>query len=505
MKKRIWLILLCLFMAAAFLPTAAFAAQTGAMQLGAGGIAKDNKVYFGQKGTTVVPWIALDDSGFLLSEYTLGTSKFRDLWDWGYYNYSTERDEESAGVLKTTMDGLYNGAGTTLFTDLERGAIEETRLAGNSMYDDSTPAVDAHLFPLSFAEAESIGWNNPLLIPKKIEAPEELAGWWWLRSSAWVQSEPDTYCVWEAGLAGLCSGEALYGVRPAFHLNLSSVLFTSAAVGGKIPAAAGGGALFEIPSATPSEWKLTLLDNDRDFTAATAALNGNTLTLAYSGAATGADEYVSAIVKDASGNVTHYGRLKNTAAAADASGTVDIDLSAVDMTDKTLYLFSEQYNGGANDDTLLPDYASELAAVSLPQRTYAITNTLTNITSDNTATCRPVSDAADYTATLTADPNYALPATITVKVGGDTLAAGATTYEYNHASGALRIYAGSITGDLEITAAGVASAPGVDSPKTGDNSTPAAVAGVMLAACAGLAGSLVIRRRRQNGSTERNA
>lgn len=454
MKRRFFAALMCLCLLLTLLPTTAFAAGTGAIQSGAGGIAKDNKVYFGQKGTTVVPWIALNGSGFLLSEYTIGISKFRQsLTDAGYYNYSTENNMEDSSNLKTVMDGLYNGGGTTLFTDLEQGAVKETTLPGNSMYNDNTPAVGAYLFPLSFSEADSIDWGNTLLQAKSIDAPEGSAGWWWLRSS---YNDDRAYYVLEEGRSDIRPIDVSLGVRPAFNLDLNSVLFTSAAVGGKIPAAAGGGAIFEISTTTPDEWKLTLLDDDRSFAAATTAVNGDVLTVAYSGATVGTNEYISAIVKDNSGNITHYGRLKNTTAATDASGTVNVDLSGVTMaaTD-TLYVFSEQYNGGTSDDTKLTDYASELVEVSQTKNAYAITNTLTNITSDNTSIYRLSSDTTtDYIATLSADTNYTLPASITVNIDGTPLTAG-TGYTYDSTSGVLTIYAASIIGDIEITAAGV--------------------------------------------------
>ena len=461
-RKRLLAILLCLCMVATLLPTTAFAAEgdkttastltPGAIQLGAGGIAKDNKVYFGQKGTTVVPWIVLDDSGFLLSEYTIGTSSFRDWEDLGYYNYSTNSNTADSSKLKDVMDGLYNGSGTTLFSDLEQGAVKETTLVGNSMYN-GIPDVPAHLFPLSYDEAANIGWGNTLLQAKSIDAPEGSAGWWWLRSS---DGHNDVFCVYEDGNHGpITPIDNTSGVRPAFNLDLNSVLFTSAAVGGKSSGAYGAAALNSVSTITPTEWKLTLLDSGRSFTAATTAVNGNTLTLSYSGAATGANEYISAIIKDNSDNITHYGRLKNTTEAADASGTVNIDLSGIDMTGKTLCVFSEQYNGGENDDTKLTDYASELVEVSQTKNAYAITNNLTNISTDNAEVYRLMGETADYTATLTADANYTLPASITVKVGGSTLTAGNNTYSYEQASGALTIYATSITGDIEITAAGV--------------------------------------------------
>ncbi|MDD6033420.1 MAG: hypothetical protein PUC47_08095, partial [Oscillospiraceae bacterium] len=121
-------LLLSLALCLSLLPTVAFAegASGGSaeIQLGTGGIQTNDVVYYGvytEDGTSYeVPWYALDTNGFLLSKYTIGTSIFRNRDDFGYYNYSTERECEDSSVLKKTMDGLYNGAGTTLFLDLEQ-------------------------------------------------------------------------------------------------------------------------------------------------------------------------------------------------------------------------------------------------------------------------------------------------------------------------------------------------------------------------------------------------
>ena len=200
MKKRILATVLCLCMVVCMLPTVAFAATGSSMQLGTGGIEAGDTVYYGvyDDGTTEyeVPWYALDTNGFLLSKYTIGTSIFREWEDYGYYNYSTVSNSADSSVLKETMDGLYDVTGTKLFSDLEQGAIKETALAGNSMYDSNTPNVNAHLFPLSLAEADTIGWSNDILKAPSITAPEVSAGWWWLRSSTYYNI---AFCVFEDG------------------------------------------------------------------------------------------------------------------------------------------------------------------------------------------------------------------------------------------------------------------------------------------------------------------
>ena len=94
-----------------------------------------------------------------------------------------------------------------------------------------------------------------------------------------------------------------FAVRPAFNLNLSSVLFTSAATGGK-----PDGGLTAVDAYTGNEWKLTLLDRDRNFTVSGESWNENTLTFSYSNAQTGTNEYISAVIEE-NGEITYYGRI----------------------------------------------------------------------------------------------------------------------------------------------------------------------------------------------------
>ena len=145
------------------------------------------------------------------------------------------------------------------------------------------------------------------------------------------------------------------GVRPAFNLNLNSVLFTSAAAGGK-----PDGGLTAVSEYSGNEWKLTLLDSSRSFavTEKTAdAAPGDTVTLNYKGATTGINEYISAIIADSSG-ARYYGRVAQPTAE---SGTVEIKIpSDIAPGDYTLKVFSEQYNGDYNTD-----YASNFTDIAL--------------------------------------------------------------------------------------------------------------------------------------------
>ena len=147
----------------------------------------------------------------------------------------------------------------------------------------------------------------------------------------------------------------MWGVRPAFKLNLNSVLFASAAVGGK-----PDGGLTEVPEYSGSEWKLTLLDSSRSFavTEKTAdAAPDDTVTLNYSGATTGKNEYISVIIADNNG-AQYYGRVAQPTAE---SGTVEIKIpSDIAPGDYTLKVFNEQYNGDYKTD-----YASNFTDIAL--------------------------------------------------------------------------------------------------------------------------------------------
>lgn len=179
---------------------------------------------------------------------------------------------------------------------------------------------------------------------------------WWLRSPCKLSSSAAVvHGNGEVLDDGMYHTSDEFGVRPAFNLNLNAVLFTSAAVDGK-----PDGGLTPISEHTGNEWKLTLLDNSRNFavTETTASGNpGDPLTLHYSGATTGTNEYISVILADNSG-AKYYGRV---AQPTEATGTVEIEIpSDLAPGSYTLKVFSEQYNGDRKTD-----YASNFTNIAL--------------------------------------------------------------------------------------------------------------------------------------------
>ena len=215
-----------------------------------------------------------------------------------------------------------------------------------------------------------------------------------------------------------------WAARPAFNLNRNSVLFTSAAVGGKIPAASSGGnqgavgadAIFEIPTTTTSEWKLTLLDSSRNFVVSDSHWSGNTLTFSYSGAQTGTNEYISAIIEE-NGAITYYGRiLQLSDAPTGANGTASLSLpDDVTLSDTTeLYVFNEQYNGDK-----LTDYASPLQSIS-PASAQAPSITTTSLSDGKVGEAYSQALAATGTTPITwaLGSGSSLPAGLTLSLSG---------------------------------------------------------------------------------------
>lgn len=351
--KRTIAALLCAMLLTALLPGAAFAAGDKAIQLGTGGVNANDKVYFGKYGTYDVPWIVLPSGTLsetttitgalpLLSEYLLGNSQFRALDDWGYYNIKNTGNTPNSSILKETLESYYNGT-NKLFTNAEQNAVADTELTGNSMYGGQAALPGQKLFPLSQEEAGSLTWGSNILQAKYRDTGS--AGGWWSRFS---HSRGTVFCMDVGGNSSTNPMEAPLGVRPAFNLDLSSVLFTAAADN------SGQNAAFSAPVAySGTDWKLTLKDGN-SFAAGTAKTSGNTaLTTGYAAQAltfshaalssfTGAGyTNVTAALTNTAGDLLYYGSINTAADATSSSVTIPAGLAAGSYT---LSLYAEDRN-----------------------------------------------------------------------------------------------------------------------------------------------------------------
>ena len=371
MKKRILSILLVCCMVLVLLPTTVFANNDGAkaIQLGTSGISgydSTNRsydyIYFGTWNNSTVKWRVLDtktnmpnaqegDGFFLLSDALLGTGAFGGV----EFDYTTPYTNDWKG---SRGQDWCNGFYTRNLSTTEQKAVFATSKSDDPYIDGRFMGSENILNgdKVFFLSAEEAGKAAYGFIDDnaRIANYGDSAGGWWLRSPHQDYNS--------AGVVNASGGVRAEWVndtnaaRPAFNLKPDSVLLVSAAVGGK--GAADG--IFKIPEYSGDEWKLTLLDDTRTFRVTeTAAVGkpGGSVTLNFSGARTGQNEYISAIIKGESG-ATHYGRImKPTAADTQLSFTLPYDL---DSGNYKLYVFSEQCNGDYKTD-----YASQFQTVAL--------------------------------------------------------------------------------------------------------------------------------------------
>ena len=366
MKKRTLSILLVFCIMMSLMPISVFAEEVGAegsasVQLGTTALNKNVNtataptVYFGQNhDNNPAAWrvIGYDGSGVtsaqgditLLAAGNMGVVKFAD---------AIANNKYAPSNLKTAIDAL-----AKKLTTEENAAVKKRTLASGSYDGENTDCVagaqvdNAVFWPLSTAEASAV--NNDLRIADK-EHTKWASSYWWLRSPG---SSAYVVAVVKGNGSVSCAGHSLgteIGVRPAFNLNLNTVLFTSAAVGGK-----PDGGLTAVPEYSGNEWKLTLLDNSNNFAVTEKAISaapGDTVVLNYTGASAWLNEYISAIIADSSG-AQYYGRITRPVMG---NGTVEIKIpSDIAPGNYTLKVFSEQYNGDYKTD-----YASNFTDIAL--------------------------------------------------------------------------------------------------------------------------------------------
>ena len=385
MKKRILSILLTLCMTLCLTPISVFAEEVGtegsaAIQLGTDALSVLSKnvntataptVYFGQNHeNNPAAWrvIGYDGSGVTSSK---GDITLLAAGDMGVIPFADTilNNEYAPSNLKATIDAL-----AEKLTTEENAAVKKRALTSGSYDGENTDCVaggqvdNAVFWPLSAKEAIVVNNDLRALNPAH---PNWVTTAWWLRSPG---SNKYNVAVVRSDGSVEYSGYTMLifnnhrTVRPAFNLNLNSVLFASAAVGGK-----PDGGLTEVSKYSGNEWKLTLLDSRRNFAVTektVSAAPDDTVTLNYKGATTGKNEYISVILADNNG-AQYYGRVAQPTAE---SGTVEIKIpSDIAPGDYTMKVFSEQYNGDCKTDLASAFADVTLTVESQPDEQFTLT------------------------------------------------------------------------------------------------------------------------------------
>ncbi|MDY2934264.1 MAG: DUF6273 domain-containing protein [Anaerovoracaceae bacterium] len=376
MKRRFLSILLVCAMMITMLPVMSFAGdedwQTAAantekaIRLNTDGIAGYNNrkyhyIYYGKWKGNPIKWLVLDDKTntgkdgfFLLSEGLI------DVWQ-KFDDNSTKWQGSSAQKWCEDFAGVSGDSVPDAFTSVERDAILETAKSDAKYISEpdsigGTFTFDAYenilngdkVFYLSAEEAESSKYGKPI--------DSTFDDNWHLRS--YIDATFVGYCPKGGSIIDKTLRTNRDHPRPAFNLGKSEIVFASSAEGGKTDAATDSN-LTAVGDWSGNTWKLTLRDSSRSFRASADKANakpGETISINYSGAKTGDNEYVSAIIMDRNDELLYYGRIAQNSADGRAQITVPQDLEPGRYA---LRVFSEQYNGECNTD-----YVSEFVNLS---------------------------------------------------------------------------------------------------------------------------------------------
>ena len=379
-------------------PTSAYADE--AVSFGGKDVSTGDQVYLGSWEDTPIAWDVESADG------SLAVHAHHILFNAGIH--SDPNPDNIPGLTLENSD-LYTGAGhywetlpgfkAKAFSSAEADMTGSFALSGDfggatkpddkedGYWIDETLIIDDHISPRS--------WDGHVVLP---------------------DGSPDVSHV-----------DSARGVRPASSLDLTSVLFSSAAEDGK-SGAAGVGDFAELSSASSvSTWRFTLLDSSHAITAsatettATSGYSSWTLPVTFSGGGTGASDYVSAVLCDSEGNAVYYG----TVASATASGTQDMAMPA-DLAEGTytLRVFSEQRNGSQKTDYAGPFVDIELKVEAAPAE-YTVRFVDEDGTEISSATYPEGTAAADIVKP--ADPTKAATAQYTYKFAGWTPEVAAVT------------------------------------------------------------------------------
>ena len=384
MKKRIISLLLVLCLAVALVPMAVLAADGDgkAIRSGIGDIVGYNStsrtynyIYYGTWRNSPIKWRVLDtktntgETGalFLMTDeclYPLPGDLYACYIQFNPANKPNRHLWKDSTLQDWFKNTFYSGENSA-FTSAERALIPATTQA-SSVYSYKAPNAPSYFPPMRFQicalEAEHVFAPSIQDImnadygfidsTSRIAGPIDSSGRgtrYWLRS--FEISEQLPFCVGHDASLNGDYGDNPSAVRPAMNLSTAgnNILFVSKAEGGK-PA----GGLAEIPEYTGNEWKLTLKDSSRSgFSVTTAEVSastkGGTVEISYSDAKTGANEYISVLLKDSSGNPAYYGRSNASLTEKDGTAQLTIPAGFAEGT-YTMKVFNEQYNGDCKTD-----------------------------------------------------------------------------------------------------------------------------------------------------------
>ena len=383
------------------------------INLGTAGLANTgSKVYFGLDTSSTIPKVNSDNTITSPPTYTKTTAN--NLWRVldassgllfandiiAERRYDDDSNAWNSSELKSWLNGAAYKTNSNKFSTLEQGAIATN--------------TDGNMRLLTIDEVKNTAYgftddDNP-------NDARAASAWWWLRSPGW-----ETYAAFvNVGGDVISVGNFVkfdYGsVRPAFNLNLDSVLFSSASSAGKSSFAEVG-----EDQVSANIWKLTLKDSSKTVSVTSGqsvSKSAQTITVPYT--YTGRDvSQISIMITDkayteSDASILYYGAL-NTTLATTGTGTFTLPSGLPDGY--KIYMMAEDVN-----EATLTDYSSvpvEIVPNVPPTSNVTITNPTSSHITLSTATGNGAETQNGLTGAMTsvvytADDGYYFPTTYTV-------------------------------------------------------------------------------------------
>ena len=372
MKSRLAIRFQSVFLLLVSIVLPASAATVPAISTNTNLIKNGDVVYFGRSNNynQLCPWLVLSDG----NDAKLATSGKGEALLYanlisaqGYKNFSKEDDKYNSAWADSYAKEYCESFYTNWDNPIEKAAIASTSaketvfvtVTAENLTFSPVSLTGEHIFFLSVYEATQYFKNDEdRILIHYTGMPQQ----YWFRS-------PTTNGAWIA-INAAYTGRITFkepsnssGMRMALNLDLSRVFAISSATEGK-PSGTDG-VLMPIGTNETGEWKLTLKDDERNFTATAAegaVLNrsvgyrGWMVDVAYSGAKSGDNECISAILLNSSGQALYYG---SVSAQTDGIATFIMPQGLKKGT-YTLMICSEQKNAD-----LQSDYSSDYKSIKL--------------------------------------------------------------------------------------------------------------------------------------------
>ena len=257
------------------------------------------------------------------------TNETGDALQW-YYKSFIRWSGKYTGEEKTIRPSKSNGLiGDKVFLLSAEEVTNEDYGFANNADQDITSGEEKSIYPVD--------------INKRCHmANSDNSSWWWLRSALSANNANISGVRGAANSGGTGSATYTSAVRFALNIPLDKIVYTSPAVSS---IAAPG--FVEVPETTPTESKLTILDSSRsEFSVQVdlmASPVGEPLSVSYSGAQVGENEYISAIIKDAdTGKALYYGYFDQCEAE---SGNIQIEFPEdIELGTYKIIFMNEQRN-----------------------------------------------------------------------------------------------------------------------------------------------------------------